>query len=400
MSTILINGVRMREATPPGGGGGGPPPLFTPNPDLALAVNEVKAFLPYNSAGMDSYGPRYVGMVYDDTNHCMWTLTGGHQASNFDPIGKMDLSSSTALVPEYAASTSAQWGQSNYSVAKGQWIAALGGAGPYPRPVARHSMDALACVGGVFMVLGGVEGNQAPISYPDAIGGDPLHSLYGGSAAHYNATTKTWTFPPPGGTFPFFAGTAYDGSGKVWGLQGSTYASLYAYDIATTTMTQVYDLVNNYLNDPRTGQHLDTASLGYNNTAVRDPRNGKIYYFTGGGASPVFGVIYEIDPVAVTVSKLPPPTGTPMASLSTQFSTRTYCFDSVNNLFLAGPADGVMYAWDRVTNTWSSKTLSIANLHGVWCAMDFDPVDNCAIFLGAVGSAVEQSSTIYAYRWA
>jgi hypothetical protein len=399
--SILVYGVRTREATPPGGGSSGPPPLFTPNPDLALSVNEVKPFLAYNSAGMDSFAPRYIGIVYDDTNHCMWTLTGGHQASNFDSIGKMDLSSSTAFVPEYAASTAAQWAQSNYSIAKGAWLLPVnGGVGPYPRPVARHTMDALACVDGVFMVLGGVEGNQAPISYPNAQGGDPLHSLWGGAPAHYDATAKTWTFPSQGGSFPFFGGTAVDGSDRVWCLQGSVYASLFVYDIPTTTMTQVYDLVNTYIDDPRTGGHLDTASLGYNNTMVRDPRNDKLYYFTGGGTSPVTGQIYEIDPAAVTVSKLPAGSGTAMVSTSPQFSTRTYCFDSVNNLFLAGPSNGVMYAWDRVTNHWSSKTLSIAGLHGVWCAMDFNPVDNCAIFLGAVGNAVEQSSTIYAYRWA
>jgi hypothetical protein len=90
-------------------------------------------------------------------------------------------------------------------------------------------------------------------------------------------------------------------------------------------------------------------------------------------------------------------TGTPGAR-GTSYTCATWNWDSANHVFVTGPMDSVMYAYNPATNAWSSKTLDVAGINATFMCGAYDPVDNCHIFVAELTST-NYPRHVCAVRW-
>jgi hypothetical protein len=391
-------------------------PNFTPNPNLALAPNEVKSLGAAGSGGFDPQIAAFSGFVYDDVNNAMLLFGGGHSSTNADNVSAFQCSTGTGFVPLYQRGTEANAQvQSNIDYGLGAWTAALGNSGPYPRAIARHTIDMLSAVNGELIVLEGVEANL-PFSW------DPSFLLHtAGAGAHYSVALNSWSFGAPYSGYPIgtWPSSAYvPGSGRIF-ITSGPLGRLDYYTIASKSFTQALNF--SYVYDSVTGVNIGSrlASMGYNNTMVYYPPNGKLYYFSLGINYPdlynMQGSITEIDPnsAAFHIIEVTDMAGTPPVfdgggpnynTYSLSEGSYTFCYDSHNQLILYGPLNGYMYAFNPITRTWLRQQLSgMAGMAGYSQCMDYDPVDNCAIFFATTPARFNLNGSdygIYAYRWA
>jgi hypothetical protein len=101
----------------------------------------------------------FSGMAYSPRRNKMYMFGGGHASTNYDAIDVLDLSAAspnfTALHP---ASDADDFEPENVDTTKGAWISGSNG-GPYPRPIARHTINNLHVVDDELISLSFIEGN-------------------------------------------------------------------------------------------------------------------------------------------------------------------------------------------------------------------------------------------------
>jgi hypothetical protein len=113
--------------------------------------------------------------------------------------------------------------------------------------------------------------------------------------------------------------------------------------------------------------------MGYNNTMVYYPPNGKLYYFPLDVNYPdlhnMQGTAIEIDPnsAAFHIIDVADMAGTPPVladgiptynTYSLSEGSYTFCYDSHNQLILYGPLNGYMYAFNPITRTWLRQQMA------------------------------------------
>jgi hypothetical protein len=296
-------------------------------------------------------------MQYDANRRQMVLFGGGHAGSNNDAIQRFSLDT-LKWSAEYQPTPEAFWTQSNYDATNGAW--ATGPSGPYPRPVARHTVDELVVAGDELIVLAKVEGNAANLA-----GGwrsNTLATYSNARVAHYDFNTKSWSFSnTAAGATDSWAASAYDPvSGKILMVSREQMA---VYDPIARTKT-----VARAIGDP---------NMGANQNLVYFPPNDKFYYIHQ------FGAVWEIDfdrarPSASTIKRLT--VSGPVPGKSAPETGVAY--DSVNHVIGMGPMAGIFYMFDPESRAWTATTVKGANPGSIlFHCIDFDPVAGVYIFI-------------------
>jgi hypothetical protein len=403
--------IRSKYVGATGGGGGS----FAQNPALTTFATSgtVKDLGLFSQNGIPYEFTAFCSFVYDPTRHHLIGLGGGHAASNWDGLAGMDISNATSFSAVYPATVdiATHHTYANYDyAANGTWN--VSDSTPYPRPAARHTVCLQEVINGDLVVVAHVEGNMDtggdainPTGWPaytadHLTGGNVGYSP--GNVAHYDATGNAWSFASGAGKYEAWPAMAYhDASGYVFVL-GATYFSY--YNPATKTTGLIYDLSAAYYLYDQDGAHLfdgDRVKLGYNSSMKRCPDDGKLYYLG------IDGDVFRVDPDISTapasfgngtpIILMNHATGTPGAR-GTSYTCATWNWDSANHVFVTGPMDSVMYAYNPATNAWSSKTLDVAGINATFMCGAYDPVDNCHIFVAELTST-NYPRHVCAVRW-
>jgi hypothetical protein len=382
-----------------------PAPTFQPNPTLALGVNtalNLGAFNPVDPVG-DPVGqsaaglPLFSGIRYDANRHQMVLFGGGHVASNDDAIHRFKLSSGQLTWSrEYTSTAASERTFSNYDFTRGCWLA--GANGPYPRPASRHTECLLVMDGDQLILHNPIEGN-----YPNLVGdwsaaphfseGSVYYAECNGKRAHYSFLSQTWTFSaadtsgPSLGTWPAACKDPVSGLHLVLGTYG-----LQTYNPTTQVLTDIVRFGSvfgsTFIHD-ESGTVVDPATLNINQSLIYFPPDDCFYYL--GNLGSVFKLAYNrTTPTSSVITKLTT-TGTAPPGSAPEVNRGAY--DSANHLIGVGPRNNIFYAFDPVTKNWSSKTIPQSPGSCNYHCIDFNPIDNCYIFISA-------GLSTWAYRYA
>jgi PKD repeat protein len=358
----------------------------------ALPANTAVELGPYTcsdvqgeSAGVCRNVTDYSSLVYDEKRKQTVVFGGGHVATNYDAVNAFS-SVTLQWVEQYPPTPATAMTVANYDYDRGAWLSGPDG-GPYPRAAARHTEDLMNIVGDELIVLGYVEGNAAGTS---AGGSNVLQFLSNARVAHYDLVAKTWTFSTAVGV-QHWPASAYDPvSGKIV-ILGSYMLAV--YDPAARAMTTALDFT-----DPAGLAHItredgsrSPVNLGYNNNLVYFPTNQKMYYFER-----TTGAVYEVDlnraDLSASAITLLSTTGTPPPN-----SEIGYGYDPVNQIIGGGPINGVFYAFDPATKTWTAQTMQGGAPGSVaFHALNYDLVNKVFIFI--TDRASGRKTWAYRYR--
>ena len=146
-----------------------PDPARQPNTQLTPLADNAALDLgtfPCTRPASDGYNcaqvTDYSGLVYDCKGHRLLMFGGGHATTFTDTIFSFDFATLTwsELYPPTPC-TSAVMSMSNFDRANAMWR--TGPAGPYPRPISRHTYDLLAYVPTLneFLILLGPNGDSS-----------------------------------------------------------------------------------------------------------------------------------------------------------------------------------------------------------------------------------------------
>ncbi len=188
--------------------------------------------------------------------------------------------------------------------------------------------------------------SYGPTSSPVAYNGKLYGTTGGGYGVfyEYDPVTSIYTktdFQPTGGVFPIGEPTLYND--KFYGMTSAGGAgnggTVYSYDPATGTLTNLYSVLNSGSSQPTGGFTV------YNN---------KLYGATNSGGTNNVGGIIMYDPVANTASTVfnlnQPVTGSTIQNTMTVYSNKLY-----GNTSAGGPlSSGVLFQFDPVTSTYTN----------------------------------------------
>lgn len=329
----------------------------------------------------------YSGLIYAPTLRSMLIFGGGHASTDYDAVNSFS-AASLKWQELYLPTPGTLMIPSNYDSVRGAWL--QGPSAPYARPAARHTLDEMAVVGDELIVFAHVEGNgmTAGSNWP---GGYTSYELVTNArVAHLNLKTLEWTFAPQPPTAINYSAAEYDPpSGKVilLGTQG-----LFVYDPLLKQNTLAIDFLSfpgaNQLQD-QAGALLSAEQLLINQNLVFYPPNGMHYYFVSNAApGRSVGSVFEVQLNRADWAKslIRRVADAPLAGDGTKFA-----YDSRNRLIGGGLWQGVFHAFDPVTRSWSSKSVS-GPQSIAFMAMDYDPESNAYLLL------TPQRRT-WAYRW-
>lgn len=315
----------------------------------------------------------YSGFIYDQNNHRLLMFGGGHATTFTDAVFSFNPNTLTwsELYPPTPCSNMTS---GNMDTVNGAWLS--GPAGPYPRPVSRHTYDDLAVADGLqeFIVLYQANGGSNGCGVSDT-------SIWGSGykVAHYNLLTNTWSFSPtasPGGDSEA-PGTAYDPiSGKIVML--GAYG-MWIYDPVKRIKTKV--IKDLYKPDP-----------GYANDLVYYPPNQKMYYFNRN-----FDQVWEITLDRTnfsnsTITVLPttgtyPPHGEP-----------GYAYDAVNQIIGGAISSNRFYAFNPKTKSWTNELIQGGSPGDLaFHTLAYDPVNNVFFFFN--DWRLGNGAKMWAYRY-
>ncbi len=187
--------------------------------------------------------------------------------------------------------------------------------------------------------------SYGPTSAPVAYNGKLYGTTGGGYGVFYefDPATNVFTkkdFQPTGSTFPIGEPTLYNN--KFYGMTSAGGAAnggtIYSYDPATGTLTNLYSVQNSGTSQPTGGFAV------YNN---------KLYGATNSGGANNVGGIIMYDPATNTASTLfnlnQVTTGSSIQNIMTLYNNKFY-----GNTTAGGPlSSGVMFQFDPATNTYT-----------------------------------------------
>jgi hypothetical protein len=354
-----------------------------------LPANGVLDLGPYRwtSAGGHSAGASitdYSGMAYDPRGHRFMIFGGGHASTDYDAVNSFDMR--TLQWRElYPPTPGARMTPDNYDQQLGAWKA--GPAGPYPRPAARHTVDAMAIANDSLMVFAQVEGNGmlAGANWPGKYTAYELSSR--GRVAHLKLGKLEWTFSATDYGVDDYAATEYDPpSGKVifLGVRG-----LWIYDPQSKTKSRAINFQSGdgagQLQDEQ-GKPAGSGRLDINHNLVYFPPNQKHYYFNS-----QYGDVFEVTLDRKDFSRsVVRRVSTEGPRLSGDPATK-FAYDAANKLIGGALWRGVFHAFDPVSRSWSSKKVS-GPQRIAFMAMDYDPKSNVYVLL-------TPERRTWAYRW-
>lgn len=356
---------------------------FSQNPILSSLPNNTAINLgtfnddPYNgSCGAAISITDYSGITYDPVHHKILAHGGGHSATGRDDVPEFDfgtLSWSHVPAGTYPGGATAlnQMSGGNLDSTKGRFISSN-------NPVSTHTMDLMPfaeSTGELLVLRGYGPSNCYGASYSER------------SVAHYNPSTKIWTYSPINtgswGSLDDNPSSAYDPiSGKVIIV---SRVGLWVYDPAGKTVTRALSYSN--------------SSMDYTTQLVYFPLNQKFYYFTRGGPIGVWEVNFNRSNwSASTVTQVTGMTNTPSHSGS---SAVGFAVDTLNNVIGGDVANGQFKIFNPITKAWSVLTMQVQGGGGPigtigGGAIAYDPVDNVFIFLTNYNSG----GKTWAYRYA
>ncbi len=361
---------------------------FTPNPRLAeLASNHAMALGDYECVQEPGDAPckrvtEFSGFVYDAGRHQLLMFGGGHATTFTDSVYRFDLDSLRweAIYPQTPCSSLVL---SNLDRERGVWLD--GPAGPYPRPVSRHTYDELAVVNGEFIVLASPNGRGgcAP-EEPDM--SDPFFMR--GRVAHFDLATKTWSFSPTaegdvGPRGALYPGTDYDPvSGNIVSVSRDL---VQWYDPRTRVSTPVV-----WGNGGGDAAFPMRAEMGIEGSLVYYPPTDRFYFFGKNRSERVRVWELTLDRDTPSASRLQLLETTGPASPR----RRGYALDTRNNVIGGGSSDGMFYIFHPEERRWEEmeiqgETPKTVSFH----ALAYDPVNNVFFFLD-----VDHKMWAYRYR--
>jgi hypothetical protein len=285
----------------------------------------------------------YSGMVYAPSLRSMLVMGGGHTSTDYDAVNSF--STRTLSWRElYLPTPGARMTPQNYDRVRGAWL--QGEKGPYPRPVARHTLDELVVANNEIIVLAQVDGNgkTAGNNWPEGYTSYNLATR--ARIAHLELRSLEWTFAPDDYGAENFSAAEYDPpSGKVV-LLGAY--GLYAYDPV----------------EKRKSLSIDFQSYPGANQ-VRDEKGSRI----------PAGAVFELEANRADFSKsvVRLVADAPIVGAATKFA-----YDAKNQLIGGGLWGGVFHAFDPRTRSWSSKKIDGPKTIA-FMAMDYDPDANAYI---------------------
>jgi hypothetical protein len=276
----------------------------------------------------------------------------------------------------------------NYDRVRGAWL--KGKMGPYPRPVARHTLDEMVIVGDELIVLAQVEGNGRTAGNNWPGGHTGYNMVTPGRAAHVNLRTLQSAFAADHYGADNYSAAEYDPPlGKIV-LLG--YRGLYLYDPIAKSKMLAVDFLSHSGSSQLTDEHgrrLPAGVLSYNQNLVYYPPNRRHYYIVsrpsvGRSTGAVFELELNRENLAKSIVRRV--ADAPVAETATKFA-----YDSKNQLIGGGLWQGTFHAFDPRVKAWTGKNVkgprSIA-----FMAMDYDPEANAYILL-------TPERRTWAYRW-
>ena len=336
----------------------------------------------------------FSGMVYDQNNYQILMFGGGHATTMTDTVFVFNFDT-LEWTEEYPPTPCSSMSASVYDKAIGAWTA--GPAGPYPRPISRHTAGSLIFTPNTneLIVTNGAGGtsNSCPILDEN---GDNYSTYTRGKIAHYDLNAKTWSFSQADtftGRNPYYSshGSEYDPvSGKVVML--GTLA-LEIYDPITREKHRAID------GGRGTAWYSWGKGMVDGGNLVYYPPNDRMYYFAM-DSDEVWEVILDRNDFSKTViTKLDitgnypvGPTGGGWPANSRK--SPAYAYDSVNEIIGGRITDNVFYAFDPKTYIWTSHIIQGGSPGSkTFYALEYDPVNNVFIFL-----TENRETWVYRYR--
>jgi hypothetical protein len=348
----------------------------------------------------------YSGMVYDAGRHQMLTFGGGHASTNNDGLHAMSLEvgSSLQFVAEFVPTPASSILPSNADFNKGAWLS--GTSGPYPRPMARHTLDSMSVVGQELIVLAGVEGNApagiSGVSAWEVATGHGYSSFelpqlidaangsnQGPYQPHYDLEEGTFTFSSAPGSSGY-GSTEYDElSGKIVILQDTRLATYDPITKIRTTQVQFTavsgaDQIVDESDTPVSSALVDiNGSMSY--------RTVDQYHYHFSPLGHVFRVELNRSNLSESIVRKLTTTGSAPAGAGDNWK---FVYDEENDLFIGKVTSNVVYAFNPSTKAWSSQTIS-GSTPGTQAfhALDYDPINKVVIF-------ITTARRVWAYKWA
>lgn len=386
MKTISQPVAILVHANPAGGGGG----------NLGnLGANSVLDLGPYQCTdageypGSCAYITDYSGMNYDKTRRRMVIFGGGHGSTSYDAVNTFSMLQ-LKWIEDYAPGNCSTHTTANFDSVHGTWV--FGPTGPYPRPLARHTVDQSVIVGDELFLLSSVEGN-GNVCISNLI---PNYTGYefrcNAKISRYNMVTKTWSFSPLDPNVGQWPAAEYDPvSGKILSLGASGFdvydpvAETKVLAIDVTTYAGLAHLVDDHGNPQQN-------TLTYNNNLVYFPANQKMYYFERS-----LGDVWELELDRsnfgnTIITKLT--TTGPRPPLQQEVG---YACDSKNGVICGAVSNNVIYCFNPLTKTWIANAVQ----NGTPGTMAFHAIaysddDNAFVFITDVTSGRHT----WAYRYA
>lgn len=364
-----------------------------PAPAAAGAQNATLVGIPPNTAldlghydcdqpGDDSYYCEsitdYSGFVYDAAHHRFVLFGGGHAATFRDDLSMFDFAT-LKWSSAYPSTLCADMTLANMDKPLMRWTTT-------GNPFSRHTYDlnVVAENTGEFLLLAGTNGRGLCTPEIDpGTGSDPFYLPKKYSA--YDLNDGVWRIEDRATPWDGLASAEYDPvSGKVVIL--SVYG-LWVLDPVTHTTIQALDQFSGAL----------ATDLGYANNLTYYPPNQRMYLFARGNPTLVFEVqLNRNDWSATTVTQLPTPPNAPESQES------GWVYDTVNQVIGGGVRDGGFYAYNPLTNAWTSRTMQVQSALGqstigtqAFHSIGFDPVDGVYVFITDNASGFR----VWAYRF-
>lgn len=293
----------------------------------------------------------------------MYVFGGGHASTMTDAVQSFDLQDTLEWSDLYEPTPCMDMVEGNVDTALGAWID--GPAGPYPRPVSAHTYDLVGVVPELdeFVLVG----RAFTQGYCSSASND-----IGGPVAHYDLAGNAWEFSADASSGGFSNG-----------LPGAERDPVSGYFIAISEYGLVaYDPLSRTIvaDDPTLetsgGETFDqAAALGYANHMVYFPPDDRMYYFARGSGA-VYAVTLDRDDLSATTVDLVDASGP-----TSPHQEPGYDYDAHNAIIGGGVTDGVFYAFDPATATWTAE-----NMQGgdpgtqAFHAIAYSPVDNVFVF--------------------
>jgi hypothetical protein len=276
---------------------------------------------------------------------------------------------------------------SNFDGEKGRYINTN-------QPTARHTYNLTLIRGRRFYMLAA---RGMPDHLSGMVGGSGAdNGVWGGRICWYDFDTPSWTYSkhgsayasPPNVPWYFASGAALDPvSQKILVVGPNPQAgagAMWLYDPDSDSIA--------------TGP---ACNVGLAADVVYFPPNDRFYVLQSEGS------VWEItlNRAMFAASTIVPLVVTGTRPASEAGILCAYAYDTVNKIIGGNVANGVFYAFDPLTKSWSSRMVLMEDRAAesptaAYHCLEFDPVSGCFVFLGNAKAAGSTVPRTWAYRYA